>query len=142
MRIESFDWTGKEWSSALVNTAKSKIDNPLLALCSPYLFNDLMQDGFSARQYSTQASYEAAMSTQHSPFPRLAIAEPCTYVEGDLAWQTVGGLPDDVLIVSNLDTVLTFHGFKSTHMERTTDQMPLYLAQRQKEVVDTPSLDT
>jgi len=123
MKIETYDWTGKDWNAPNVNTAKTKLPNIMTAICSSYLLHDLMAQGHTIRE---------GRITKDTP----AVEGGNMFTEGtsngmDLTWMAVDGIGDDVLILSNLDEMHIFYGFKSTHFERTEDQMPLLLAQHQ-----------
>lgn len=110
MNVKHFDWTGREWNNALVNEAKSQVEQPMTAICSPCSFNTLMLSGYSVTSYETPTWVES-------------------YKDGDLVWYPMLGVPDDALILTNLDTICSFTGFKQAIFERTCDQMPLYQKQ-------------
>lgn len=96
MNIQHMDCSKQMWSSALVEQCKSQIEKPLTAICTLYLFNELAVRGFEFRAYRRDG----------------AIVEN-VYQEGDLIWHTFLGIPDHILILSNLDTVCVFHSFDS-----------------------------
>lgn len=117
MRIENYDFTGKKWTLPLWESMKLEIDNPMLAMMSPYLSHVLHDQGWRTRlgQISTTAN---EYDTQDK------------IIDGTLTISLNNGLPDDVVILSNLDTVLVFYGLVTPEFERTGDQMPLWLEQQ------------
>lgn len=123
MNIQSIDCSGQMWSSAFVQQCKSQIEKPMTAICTPYLYNDLAVSGFGRRAYETHGK---------------VIDD--AYQEGDLIWRTFLGIPDHVLILSNLDTVCVFHSFDSPLLTNEMYEKAV-TATRQKRAANSATLN-
>lgn len=110
VNIETYDWADRVWSASLVLEAKEIMGDVMLVICPPSLFNRLMIQGFNVRTYQVQLDAQ-----QYA----------CQYINGDIVWQIARGMPDDALIMSNLDKICIFHGFGYI----THPQMPEYKRQ-------------
>lgn len=95
MKIETYDWTGKELTPATVQTARLTANHPTWAVCSVQFYNHLAQQGCSTRRYAPLG--------------------PLTGVEfqmgdGDLVWQCTANMNPDMLILGNETETHIFYG--------------------------------